>query len=470
MTSDPRSELAELAASHNVPKNGLLVLAPSNDPWNAGGPADQRDGEWFTSLWDLLGARGGVHLRRCHYQALSHDLERPDGNAYRAYLNDDASWSFLCKAATKARLLGMVPAEAFDDRRNSEPVVHEEAGWPRYPTVDVDVDGWEVPSGAALARALNVPSIRLPEPYLAGYDPDGLDQPAGVELWVEKSTMRNELLPLCRELGVTYVDGAGFQSISTVVQSLRRLRSNADAVGWLRPLRVLYISDFDPAGDKMPQAAARQFEFWADRYAKGLDIALEPICLTHEQVLEYDLPRIPVKADDTRRAGFEARHGEGAVELDALEALHPGVLASIVEDAVAPFRRDDTETVLAVARQAARVQASTAWRAECSDEAGDLERLAEQVAAVVQGYQAEATELGERLDASLAPFVAELDAVEAGLQDKANAFTVDLPPRPTFEEEAEATGGWLYRSCRQYLDQLANYRQRARFLEPGEAA
>jgi hypothetical protein len=37
----------------------------------------------------------------------------------------------------------------------------------------------------------------------------------------------------------------------------------------------------------------------------------------------YRLPRIPVNETDLRRLGFEQAYGQGAVELDALEALVP---------------------------------------------------------------------------------------------------------------------------------------------------
>ena len=42
-----------------------------------------------------------------------------------------------------------------------------------------------------------------------------------------------------------------------------------------------------------------------------------------------------------RAANFEARFGEGATELDALEALHPGKLEEMVESWIASYR-DDT--------------------------------------------------------------------------------------------------------------------------------
>jgi hypothetical protein len=52
--------------------------------------------------------------------------------------------------------------------------------------------------------------------------------------------------------------------------------------------------------------------------------------LSHDQCIEYALPRTPIKELDRRAARFEARFGEGATEPDALEALHPGEIRRIL--------------------------------------------------------------------------------------------------------------------------------------------
>src|SRR4029453_2404048 len=96
-----------------------------------------------------------------------------------------------------------------------------------------------------------------------------------------------------------------------------------------KPTRVFYLSDFDPAGDQMPVAVARQLDFLASQDVPEADIKLTPLLLTRTQVHAYSLPRIPIKESDRRKGQFEDRYGEGAVELDALEALYPGVLATL---------------------------------------------------------------------------------------------------------------------------------------------
>lgn len=139
--------------------------------------------------------------------------------------------------------------------------------------------------------------------------------------------MNDVLIPVGKKYGANLVTGIEFQSITGALSMLSRTRESR------KPARIFYISDFGSAGEGMSIATARQLEYWA-RDPDVLDIKLEPLALTREQVVGYKLPRTPIKETDLRRRGFEDRHGEGAVELDALEALYPGGLAKLVEAAL----------------------------------------------------------------------------------------------------------------------------------------
>jgi hypothetical protein len=55
-----------------------------------------------------------------------------------------------------------------------------------------------------------------------GYDYHATDQPYHLELWIEKSTMDDVLVPICEELHVNLVTSVGFQSITGVVRLLQR--------------------------------------------------------------------------------------------------------------------------------------------------------------------------------------------------------------------------------------------------------
>src|SRR5687768_15536265 len=89
----------------------LLALAPNNDPFNAGSELDQAQGEWFKALWIRLGFVQGVHLRRIHYRILDlDDRKKHDGTPYE---NTEADWKYLNECSKLARVLRLVPADAF---------------------------------------------------------------------------------------------------------------------------------------------------------------------------------------------------------------------------------------------------------------------------------------------------------------------------------------------------------------------
>jgi len=72
--------------------------------------------EWFARQWDRFNCGNGFHIRRVHYRMISHgDVFLPDGTPYE---NTDECWALLSRASKFARILGMVDAELFVDRRN----------------------------------------------------------------------------------------------------------------------------------------------------------------------------------------------------------------------------------------------------------------------------------------------------------------------------------------------------------------
>ena len=75
----------------------------------------------------------------------------------------------------------------------------------------------------------------------------------------------------------------------------RRPRCCATPSSTAGPPTSCYVSDFDPAGDSMPVAVARQAQFWADQLGIGQRITVQPVALTRAQVRGHALPPIPIK-------------------------------------------------------------------------------------------------------------------------------------------------------------------------------
>jgi hypothetical protein len=452
-------EIKGLAADMGLPVTHLLALSRQNDPFFCGMPAQRREAKWFAGLWKRFSFPQGVHLRRIHYSLVSQDkpVHMADGSPYE---NTQECWSALSEASKYARHLRLVDVTAFTDHRNPEPHVFADYERPfdysDGPAWDVesldDEPTWDWPT---IPTDFPAPTFELPEVTVTGYDYHASNQPFHLELWIEKSTMNDVLMPVCRRLGINLVTGVGFQSITSVVQLLKRIRCLPDD----KPSRVWYVSDFDPAGDHMPVAVARQIEFYLDRLAPGADIKLTPLALTREQVVQYKLPRIPIKREDRRKGDFEDRRGKGAVELDALEALYPGELARLVEEAAEPYRHDTLEDRLSEAEEEAAEKAGDEWQEATAEQRAELDRLGEEVEEVTERYRQRLTELSDQLQADLAPLRERADAAWRAAREIVTGLQIDLPDRPGDETGPPDEDDWLYDSGREYVEQIECYQR-----------
>jgi hypothetical protein len=307
-----------MAKSIGRPITELLALSVNADPFYAGVAARRRNAEWFAAIWADHGA-AGTHLRRLHYQLVSSTaLTRPDGSAYENTEND---WQLLCAASLSARYLDLVPFDCLVDRRNDEPMIFAR-NLDADPDQEIEVS-CRVLGDQPRVFEVQTPSMPpLPFLYLTAGSPV---QKYIVEVWIEKSTQNDWLVPLCQRRGVNLVVGIGEQSETRARElALRSAKYGA-------PVRIIYISDFDPGGRSMPKAVARKVEFTIAKFDLDVDLQLIPVALTPEQCRKYNLPRVPIKDSEKRKDKFEQIFGVGATELDALEALYPGELARLLE-------------------------------------------------------------------------------------------------------------------------------------------
>jgi hypothetical protein len=361
--------------------------------------AERAQARWFADLWKRLGAGAGMHLRRLHYQIISQakPVMRVDGTPYE---NTTNCWINLGQASRDARFMGLIPAEHFVDRRNNEPIIYLDATSDTEPALTTNFTQPYIPDDA-------VPSVSFEEtdmPYMPSLQlhPPAIGQRFHVELWCEKTTANNVLEPLARTCRCNLITGAGEQSLTACLDVIGRVKESG------KPTRILYISDFDPAGMSMPVAVARKLEFEIRTTGADLDIQVRPIVLTHKQCERYRLPRTPMKETEKRMAHFEGRFGEGATELDALEALLPGQLRKIVKREIERYHDADLadrirETVDEVNAEIADIEA------QIEDEHRDeIEALKSDWAEIVEAGLA----LQEQMEARAAQIQAKIDAWE----------------------------------------------------------
>lgn len=428
----------------------LIALAPKNDPYYVGTDGDHEKAQWFAGIWSEFGFGPGTHLRRVHYLLVSQSpaYRRPNGDQYG---NTSKDWGYLLEASKVARYLDYIDADGFVDRRNPKPSKH--------------ADYWgDVEPGFSPAMGWAGIDIEPPDfPDLPGFRVDGYEdgnlQPYHLEIWAEKTTMNDVLLPLCRQYGANLVTGAGEMSITAVMALLSRA-GEAD-----RPVRIAYIADFDPAGHGMSVSVARKIEFWLDSMDLDYDVRLEPLVLTAGQVQSYALPRMPIKASESRAASFEGRMGSGAVELDAMEALHPGELHSIVEGWILQYYDHDIRND--ARRQKKNLEthlAEEAGEALCGDHCGvtvgpdqpiNLQARRDELAAeydeLVSQFKRATEELGTEIEALRAEAEARLEQIEVDLDE--DDFCLPEGAGATDDDHT------LFWSKRGYGDQLRAYKE-----------
>jgi hypothetical protein len=484
MTTGAPKNLSELKAMANAMRRRLQTMFPlsdNTDPWNAEQEYRSKWAYWIAEVVERLGISLGVHVRAVFYKLVSQKTPviQVDGEPF---VNTVDCFEQLGIAIRDGRYLGMIPADAIIDRRNPEPIINLADNGDVVAEIMLNDGGI---NRAPFGVSYSAPTLELPEVLLI-QDPK-IGQRYHIEIWIEKSTANDVLLPLGREYGINVATFVG--EVSTT--ACKNLVSRAIKSG--RPVRILHVTDFDPAGRCMPVSAAAKIDFFAVQSGvPDLDIKLEHVALTQEQCVQYQLPRTPIKETEGRGAGFEARFGEGATELDALEALHPGALREILVGHIERYYDHDLDDAVDAAIDRFRAELDDAEedvRADHEEELDEIKRRrtsindrfaevrnAAQAAydAVVkparQAYEAILAKAEADRTAAIETVRAEIEKTEEQLVKDAEALletmgnemwdaapdpaTYDWPEPAEGDEDDDA----LYHSTRDYFDQLNIFR------------
>lgn len=195
------------------------------------------------------------------------------------------------------------------------------------------------------------------------------DQPARVEVWIEKDALVGVIEDVCQRNDVPFFSCRGYTSQSEIWGAAQRLGQFIEAG---QRVVVVHLGDHDPSGidmsrdieDRLQTFVTRDWInahpddvpwqgddgrrtvsyaalFEAMRGFHGLDgspLRINRIALNMDQVEEYDPPPNPAKLTDSRCRGYIEEHGQSSWELDALE---PTVLAALIEEAIADERDPD---------------------------------------------------------------------------------------------------------------------------------
>jgi hypothetical protein len=429
------SLLKRTAAKSNLSPHEILALAPQNDPFYVGAPRQVQKARWFEQIYSLMGNPPNCHIRRVHYWLVTTKaISKPNGQQYENTQND---WCLLTLAAKYARYLGLVPIENIIDRRNPDPTIYTQF--------------WNHKKPSEVRDSIDEESIieSIVDQFYC-YNPS-LTQRYMIELWAEKSTMNDVLLPVCERYGANLVTGLGEMSITAVYLLAKRI------VQANKPVRIFYISDFDPAGESMPVAVGRKIEYFARNYVDlaDKDIKLIPLMLTHEQCIEYKLPRAPIKqprndhpAYTERKRKFEEQYGKGATELDAMEALYPGEMEKIISVAIEPFFdvKRWNEAVGKNREVRERVREYLLGGGICPNCDGErsFETDSDFTTVPCDMCNGEGTIQGK---------------IGTGVMNALDTNDLDIYSPPQSSQNGNTSNHWLYSSNLEYIEQLERYRE-----------
>lgn len=266
------------------------------DDWTPGADAVAVIAQAETICRDYAAQGYDLTLRQLYYQFVSRAL----------IPNTQQSYKRLGSIINRARLAGLLDWSYIVDRTRSL----------------VRNSHWDSPSeimaGAAASYAID----------------KWADQPARVEVWVEKDALSGVVGRVANREDVAWFACRGYVSQSELWAAGQRLQRymlrDQDVV-------VLHLGDHDPSGIDMSrdiEDRLRTFIGW--RAAGHLDV--RRIALNRDQVDRYNPPPNPAKLTDSRIGGYLTEHGDQSWELDALE---PTVLADLITDHIGRIRDAD---------------------------------------------------------------------------------------------------------------------------------
>jgi hypothetical protein len=158
------------------------------------------------------------------------------------------------------------------------------------------------------------------------------DQPAYVEVWLEKDALSGVLLEVTDPWDVPLMVTRGYPSLTFLHSAAEQIA----AVG--KPAFLYYFGDFDPSGVDIP----RRIEADLRELAPAVDLHFERVAVNETQIAQWGLPTRPTKKSDTRAKRFR---GE-SVEVDAIPPDH---LRTLVAEVILRHVDNDALRVLRAA-------------------------------------------------------------------------------------------------------------------------
>lgn len=159
------------------------------------------------------------------------------------------------------------------------------------------------------------------------------NQPYYVEVWIEKAALQATFKKYLEKWKVTLVPSRGYTSWTFLKDAADRIREKGEG----KTPVIVYFGDFDPSGVDIERHIRESLNHFS-----GVNVEVKRICVTEDQIREYDLPAIPEDAEEIEKLQRDSRynnwgHGLFRVELDALLAIVPDEFERLVNEAVQEY-------------------------------------------------------------------------------------------------------------------------------------
>ena len=208
------------------------------------------------------------------------------------YPNTNSMYTQLSKQLVKARMLGVIDEVRIEDRSR------EFLGGD---------DGYENPD-EFLSHRINY-FLRSPNYYSRKM---WIPQPEFVIVWIEKDALSRVVSREADKYNVITSPSRGYASYTYIKEAVAKFPED-------KSITVLHFADHDPSGLDMTRDLQNRLQKYSELEGLDLNISVQRIALTHDQVQRYNLTANPTKTADPRATEYLEEFGNQCWELDAID-------------------------------------------------------------------------------------------------------------------------------------------------------
>lgn len=159
-----------------------------------------------------------------------------------------------------------------------------------------------------------------------------VSQPEFVLVWIEKDALSRVVSSIADRYNVITAPSRGYASYTYIKEAVAKFPED-------KQITVLHFADHDPSGLDMTRDLEQRLHRYSELEGLDLNINVQRIALTHQQVQKYNLTPNPTKTADPRATGYTKQFGNQSWELDAIE---PNELQRLVSESIKSHIDADT--------------------------------------------------------------------------------------------------------------------------------